>query len=49
MGRFNMGSTVILLFGPDRVSWSRGLVAEMPLRMGQPLGEIEHQSQSAAT
>ncbi len=38
MGRFNMGSTVILLFGKDRVSWLEELQAEQPLRMGQALG-----------
>jgi len=49
MGRFNMGSTVILLFGPDQVSWSRELVPEMPLRMGQPLGRSLHHSRDSPT
>ena len=39
MGRFNMGSTVILLFGRNRISWLEGLRAEKPLRMGQALGK----------
>lgn len=38
MGRFNMGSTVILLFGENRVRWDDRLSAEQPLRMGQALG-----------
>lgn len=38
MGRFNMGSTVILLFGKDRMNWTDGLQAEQVLRMGQQLG-----------
>ena len=38
MGRFNMGSTVILLFGQDRARWSGDLHAEQPLQMGQQLG-----------
>ncbi|MFQ5642819.1 MAG: archaetidylserine decarboxylase [Thiogranum sp.] len=38
MGRFNMGSTVILLFGEERVRWDDGLHAEQALRMGQQLG-----------
>lgn len=38
MGRFNMGSTVIVLFGPEQISWQDGLHAEQPVRMGQPLG-----------
>ncbi len=39
MGRFNMGSTVILLFGRNRVNWLEGLRAEQPVRMGQALGK----------
>ncbi|MEN8761766.1 MAG: phosphatidylserine decarboxylase, partial [Thiogranum sp.] len=39
MGRFNMGSTVILLFGKDRIRWLPGLQAEQALQMGQQLGE----------
>jgi phosphatidylserine decarboxylase len=35
MGRFNMGSTVILLYGPDAVNWVDSLQAGQPLRLGQ--------------
>jgi phosphatidylserine decarboxylase len=38
MGRFNMGSTVILLYGPNQVQWAESLVAGAPLRMGQTIG-----------
>ncbi len=38
MGRFNMGSTVILLFGPQQVEWVDKLVAEAPVRMGELIG-----------
>ena len=38
-GRFNMGSTVILAFGPDRINWSDELRAGLPVRMGQILGD----------
>jgi phosphatidylserine decarboxylase len=38
MGRFNMGSTVILLFAKDRTNWLDELQAEQPMRMGQALG-----------
>ena len=38
MGRFNMGSTVIVLFGKSRVAWLDSLAAEQPVRMGQALG-----------
>jgi phosphatidylserine decarboxylase len=40
MGRFNMGSTVILLFGRDRVRWADGLQPGTPVRTGQLLGHI---------
>jgi len=42
MGRFNMGSTVILLFGPDRISWVDGLQPDASVRMGQVLGSRIH-------
>lgn len=40
IGRFNMGSTVILLFGPGRVAWSPELVPEAMVRMGRAIGNI---------
>ncbi|MBL8260089.1 MAG: phosphatidylserine decarboxylase [Candidatus Competibacteraceae bacterium] len=40
MGRFNMGSTVIVLFGPDMVRWDAGSRAAAPVRMGQRLGQL---------
>ncbi len=39
LGRFNMGSTVILLFGPGAVCWEPGLQAGMAVRMGRRLGQ----------
>jgi phosphatidylserine decarboxylase len=38
MGRFYLGSTVVLLFEPGRVEWLEGLKAGAPLRMGQAIG-----------
>jgi phosphatidylserine decarboxylase len=38
MGRFHLGSTVVLLFEPGRVEWLDGLAAGTPLRMGQAIG-----------
>ncbi len=38
MGRFNMGSTVILLFGRDRVEWEPACQPDAVVRMGQQLG-----------
>ncbi|MBU1192831.1 MAG: phosphatidylserine decarboxylase [Gammaproteobacteria bacterium] len=40
MGRFNMGSTVILLYGKQRVDWIRELTAGQPLRMGEQIGQL---------
>ena len=41
LGRFNMGSTVILLFEPDRVHWHPHLSAGREVRLGQFLGLID--------
>ncbi len=40
MGRFNMGSTVILLFPPDRVAWDPSLAAGDPVRVRQRIGDL---------
>jgi phosphatidylserine decarboxylase len=40
LGRFNMGSTVILLFGPQAVEWSKSVRADMPVVVGQDLGQV---------
>ena len=40
MGRFNMGSTVILLFAPGRVMFDHHLESGQTLRMGQPLATM---------
>lgn len=39
MGRFNMGSTVILL-ASGNIQWLPELAAELPVKLGQPLGSI---------
>lgn len=38
MGRFSMGSTIILLFGKERMDWLRGFTAGSKVQMGQALG-----------
>ena len=38
VARFNMGSTVILLFPPGTVEWRTGLASGMTVRMGEPIG-----------
>jgi phosphatidylserine decarboxylase len=41
MGRFNMGSTVILLFGPGQARWAETLHAGAPVSMGQVIGTVK--------
>ncbi len=38
IGRFNMGSTVIVLFGQDRVEWNSLVSASASIRMGECMG-----------
>ncbi len=40
LGRFNMGSTVILLLPPGAARWSDHLVAGQTLRMGERIGTL---------
>ena len=39
MGRFRLGSTVVLLFARDRVRWLPGVLAGSRLRMGETIAE----------
>lgn len=39
MGRFRLGSTAIVLFGPDVMSWDSAFRAGTPTRMGQKFGK----------
>lgn len=39
IGWFEMGSTVILLFQPERVRWDESFLGEVKVRMGQRIGE----------
>ncbi|WP_165855475.1 archaetidylserine decarboxylase [Marinobacter sp. JSM 1782161] len=39
MGRFRLGSTVVLLMPKNSMSWSDNLQAETVLRMGRPIGQ----------
>ena len=40
MARFNMGSTIILLFPPGAAEWSASLAAGKTVRMGQRIGTL---------
>jgi phosphatidylserine decarboxylase len=42
MARFNMGSTVILLFPPGVADWNPALVAGKVVRMGERIGTLRH-------
>lgn len=43
IGRFNMGSTVILLATPGLLEWCAGLAPGQRLRMGQPIGSLHRE------
>ena len=40
LGRFNLGSTVVLILPPGKVAWRPGLAAGQAIRMGQTLGSL---------
>jgi phosphatidylserine decarboxylase len=40
MGRFKLGSTAIIVFGPGMAMLQDGLCAGQPVQMGQALGEV---------
>lgn len=41
MGRFNMGSTVILLYANKSMEWNKELQAESKVQLGEVIGEIK--------
>lgn len=40
LGRFNMGSTVVLLFERNRIAWDPTLVAEAKVQLGRGIGRV---------
>ncbi|HEX4939761.1 MAG TPA: phosphatidylserine decarboxylase, partial [Candidatus Kapabacteria bacterium] len=40
MGRFKLGSTAIVLFGPDVVKWKDGLQEGSPTAMGEQIATL---------
>jgi phosphatidylserine decarboxylase len=40
LGRFNMGSTVVLLFERSRIAWDRTLIAEAKVQLGRAIGRM---------
>ncbi len=43
MGRFNMGSTVILLFSENSIEWNKNIVAGKKVQFGEKIGEVVSQ------
>lgn len=41
MGRFKLGSTAIVLFGPEAIEWKNTLSATSPTVMGELLGQVQ--------
>lgn len=41
IGHFKLGSTVLVLFGPNAVEWNSRLAAESPVQLGQLLGSLK--------
>jgi len=39
MGRFNMGSTIIVLFGNNKAKWDSNFAAEKVVRLGEHIGD----------
>lgn len=46
MGRFLLGSTIVMLFAPDSIAFNEDWTAERPVRLGEPMGSRLRQSQS---
>ena len=44
MGRFNMGSTVVLVLPPGTTEWLPECKSLVPIRMGQPLAKVSRQA-----
>lgn len=40
MGRFNMGSTIIVLFGQDKMQWENGFTADKTVKLGEKIGNF---------
>ncbi|MGB1092859.1 MAG: archaetidylserine decarboxylase, partial [Oceanobacter sp.] len=47
MGRFCLGSTVILCFPEDMVSWKSDLAAESPVQMGATIASFKSEQETA--
>jgi phosphatidylserine decarboxylase len=41
LGRFNMGSTVVMLFERDRLTWDASVLPDVPVRMGRAIARAK--------
>jgi phosphatidylserine decarboxylase len=48
LGRFNLGSTVILLFTPGKVHWASTLIADSAVRVGKGIGTVAGKTETMA-
>ena len=47
MGRFKLGSTVILLFPPNTIEWNKELKADSPIQMGVAIAQKEEMTKES--
>lgn len=48
LGRFNLGSTVILLFAEGQISWQKQLGVETPIQLGEALAHMRDKDRTTA-
>jgi phosphatidylserine decarboxylase len=48
MGRFNMGSTIIVLFGKDYAQWNAEFTANKAVKLGELIGKVSKKSAPVA-
>ncbi|MDZ4150724.1 archaetidylserine decarboxylase [Methylicorpusculum sp.] len=41
MGRFNMGSTIIVLFGENQIAWIEDFTSGQTVKLGQAIGQVK--------
>jgi len=49
MGRFNMGSTIIVLFGKDYAEWNADFTANKAVKLGEMIGKTKTIPKSEST
>lgn len=49
LGRFNFGSTVIVLLGKEQIHWAENAASEVAVRMGESLGNLRERGYTEST